>query len=75
LCSDCAICSFSNLFRFQVVGILEYGLAKVADLMIKYVIIPFVNHGRPLSFLEELHQESAVLKIVASPDIKVSVMC
>ncbi|KAH1211766.1 Centromere/kinetochore protein zw10 [Glycine max] len=55
----------------DVVGILEYGLAKVADLMIKYVITPFVNHGQPLSFLEELHQESALLKIVPSLDSKV----
>ncbi|KAG4964627.1 hypothetical protein JHK84_039245 [Glycine max] len=54
----------------DVVGILEYGLAKVADLMIKYVITPFVNHGQPLSFLEELHQESALLKIVPSLDSK-----
>ncbi|XP_047179048.1 centromere/kinetochore protein zw10 homolog [Vigna umbellata] len=58
------------LEAMDVVSILEYGLAKVADLMIKYVITPFINHGQPLSFLEELHQESAVLKIVASPDIK-----
>ncbi|KAL2317035.1 hypothetical protein Fmac_030911 [Flemingia macrophylla] len=55
----------------DVVGILEYGLAKVADLTMKYVITPFVNHGRPLSFLEELHQESAVLKILPSSDSKV----
>ncbi|KAK7320551.1 hypothetical protein VNO77_30124 [Canavalia gladiata] len=54
----------------DVVGILEYGLAKVADLMIKYVIAPFVNRRQPLSFLEELNQESAVLKIVPSPDSK-----
>ncbi|KAH1062240.1 hypothetical protein GYH30_005313 [Glycine max] len=59
------------LEAMDVVGILEYGLAKVADLMIKYVITPFVNHGRPLSFLEELHQELALLKIVPSPDSKV----
>ncbi|CAJ1971106.1 unnamed protein product [Sphenostylis stenocarpa] len=58
------------LEAMDVVGILEYGLAKVADMMIKYVITPFVNHGRPVSFLEELHQESAVLKIVSSPDVK-----
>ncbi|KAH1062241.1 hypothetical protein GYH30_005313 [Glycine max] len=58
------------LEAMDVVGILEYGLAKVADLMIKYVITPFVNHGRPLSFLEELHQELALLKIVPSPDSK-----
>lgn len=58
-----------------MVGILEYGLAKVADLMIKYIITPFLNSGRPISFLEELNQDSAVLKIVLSPDGKVSVIC
>lgn len=54
-----------------MVGILEYGLAKVADLMIKYVIIPFINRGQPLSFIEESNQDSAVLKIVSRPDSKV----
>lgn len=58
------------LEAMEVVGILEYGLAKVADLMIKYVITPFLNGGQPLSFLEESNQESAVLKIVSSPDSK-----
>ncbi|RDY10392.1 Centromere/kinetochore protein zw10-like protein, partial [Mucuna pruriens] len=62
------------LEAMDVVGILEYGLAKVVDMMIKYVITPFVNHGQPLSFLEELNQESAVLKIVPSPD-KLSFKC
>ncbi|XP_027331708.1 centromere/kinetochore protein zw10 homolog isoform X1 [Abrus precatorius] len=52
------------------VGILEYGLAKVADLMIKHAITPFVNRRQPLSFLEELNAESAVLRIVPSPDNK-----
>jgi hypothetical protein len=54
-----------------VVGILEYGLAKVADLMIKYVITPLINRGQPLSFLEESNQDSAVLKIVPSTESKV----
>lgn len=58
------------LEAMEVVDILEYGLAKVADLMIKYVITPFINRGQPLSFLEESNQDSAVLKIVPSPDSK-----
>lgn len=58
------------LEAMEVVGILEYGLAKVADLMIKYVITPFINRGQPLSFLEESNQDSALLKIVPSPDSK-----
>lgn len=55
----------------EVVGILEYGLTKVADLMIKYIITPFINSGQPVSFLEELNEDSAVLKTVSSPDAKV----
>nr|KYP73144.1 Centromere/kinetochore protein zw10 isogeny [Cajanus cajan] len=58
------------LEAMDVVGILEYGLAKVADLTMKYIITPFVNQGRPLSFLEEFYQESAVLKILPSSDSK-----
>ncbi|GAU14377.1 hypothetical protein TSUD_249150 [Trifolium subterraneum] len=58
------------LEAMEVVGILEYGLAKVADLMIKYVVTPFINRGQPLSFLEESNQDSAVLKIVLSPESK-----
>lgn len=57
-----------------MIGILDYGLAKVADLMIKYIITPQVNCGEPIQFLEELNQDSAVLKTVPSPDGKVSVM-
>ncbi|RYR00130.1 hypothetical protein Ahy_B07g088216 [Arachis hypogaea] len=58
------------LEAMDAVGILEYGLAKVADLMIKHVMNPFVKHGQPLSFIEELNPESAVLKLVPSPDNK-----
>ncbi|KAG2712086.1 hypothetical protein I3760_04G108400 [Carya illinoinensis] len=53
----------------DVVGILDYGLSKVADLIIKYVVTPVVNHGVPVSFVEELTQDSkemteAVLNIL-----------
>ncbi|XP_073221001.1 centromere/kinetochore protein zw10 homolog isoform X2 [Cicer arietinum] len=58
------------LEAMEVVGILEYGLAKVADLMIKYVMTPFINRGQPLSFIEKSNQDSAVLEIVSSPDSK-----
>lgn len=59
-----------------MIGILDYGLAKVADLIIKHVINPTVNHGSPISFVEELNQDSkgmneAILKIVPSVDRKV----
>ncbi|XP_034702414.1 centromere/kinetochore protein zw10 homolog [Vitis riparia] len=46
------------LEAMDVVGILDYGLAKVADLMIKHVIAPAVNCGSPISFTEELIQDS-----------------
>lgn len=60
-----------------MVGILDYGLAKVADLIIKNVVSPAVNPGSPISFVEELNQDSkgiteAVLKIVPSVEPKVN---
>ncbi|XP_062107315.1 centromere/kinetochore protein zw10 homolog isoform X3 [Humulus lupulus] len=63
------------LEALDVIGILDYGLAKVADLLIKYVISPAVNYRSPVSFVEELVQDSeeltgALLKIVPSSDSK-----
>lgn len=62
-----------------MVGLLEYGLARVADLMIKYVITPVINSGSAIAFVEELKQESgklteAFLRMVRSPDQKVIIM-
>lgn len=59
-----------------MVGILDYGLAKVADLMIKYVISPAVSYGLPIAFVEELNpgpekMSEAILRIVPSVDDKV----
>ena len=59
-----------------MLGILDYGLAKVADLMIKYVVSAAVNYRSPASFVEELVQDSevitgAVIKIVPSHDPRV----
>lgn len=58
---------------------MDYGIAKVADLMIKYVITPAVNSGSRTSFLEEIKQDSGqisevVLKIVPSFDPKVNLI-
>ena len=60
-----------------MVGILDYGLAKVADLLIKYVMSPALNSGSPCSFVEEINEDSgcvteAVLNIVISSDPKVN---
>ncbi|XP_052178066.1 centromere/kinetochore protein zw10 homolog isoform X2 [Diospyros lotus] len=57
------------LEAMDAVGILDYGLAKVADMMIKYVITPAVNGRSHVSFVVDIIQEAgltteAVLKIV-----------
>lgn len=51
-----------------MIGILDYGLAKVADLIIKHVISPALNSGAPLSFVTEIIPDTqemteAILKI------------
>ncbi|XP_031262217.1 centromere/kinetochore protein zw10 homolog isoform X2 [Pistacia vera] len=59
------------LEAMEAVGILNYGLAKVADLMVKYVITPAVN-GSPITFVEELNEGAeATLKIIPSVDSKI----
>ncbi|PRQ60963.1 putative RZZ complex, subunit Zw10 protein [Rosa chinensis] len=63
------------LQALDMVGILHYGLAKVADLMIKHVISPALNSGSPVSFVTEINPDSqamteATLKIVPSNDPK-----
>lgn len=63
-----------------MVGILDYGLAKVADLMIKHVISPALNFGAPVSFVAEVNPDSqviteATLNIVPSSDPKVDLAC
>ncbi|XP_024030409.1 centromere/kinetochore protein zw10 homolog [Morus notabilis] len=57
------------LMALDAVGILDYGLAKVADLMIKNAVPLAVNYGSPVSFVEEFVQDAevmtgAMLKIV-----------
>ncbi|KAM5580512.1 centromere/kinetochore protein zw10 [Rosa sericea] len=67
------------LQALDVVGILHYGLAKVADLIIKHVISPALNSGAPVSFVTEVNPDSqamteAILKIVPSNDPKIEKM-
>ena len=55
-----------------MIGILDYGLAKVVDLFIKYVITPAVNYNSPVSFVEETEElTGAILTIVPLSDPKV----
>ncbi|OIT03456.1 PREDICTED: centromere/kinetochore protein zw10 homolog [Nicotiana attenuata] len=66
------------LKAMDAVGIMDYGLAKVADLMIKHVIAPVVSF-RSTIVVEETNQESgngaeANLKILPSADPNVDSM-
>lgn len=61
------------LKAMDVVGVMDFGLAKIADLMIKYVITQAVNPEFHTFFSEEINQDSGhitevVLKIVPSFD-------
>ncbi|KAJ0984405.1 hypothetical protein J5N97_002761 [Dioscorea zingiberensis] len=62
------------LEAMEIVGILNYGLAKVADLMIKHIMKPAVSNGSMIIFVEELDQDNAdqpqaILSLVPSSDI------
>ncbi|KAF8410789.1 hypothetical protein HHK36_003326 [Tetracentron sinense] len=59
----------------DVVGVFDYGIAKVADLMVKYVVTPALSNRCPYTFLEELNQDTkqtaeATLKLIPSSDSK-----
>ncbi|CAN1232716.1 Centromere/kinetochore protein zw10 homolog [Linum perenne] len=63
------------LQAMEVVGILDYGLAKVADKMVKFVIAPAMNCSTTSSFVEEVKEVSegfteTILKTVSSSDPK-----
>lgn len=62
-----------------MIGILDYGLAKVADQMIKFVITPAVNSRSSISFVEDSEKVSgetaeAVLKMVPPFNPKVKLL-
>ncbi|KAI3861493.1 hypothetical protein MKW98_000445 [Papaver atlanticum] len=59
------------LRAMEVAGVLDYGLAKVADLTVKYIIIPTVNDECNFHLVEELlptseNMDEAILSLVAS---------
>ncbi|GER53973.1 centromere/kinetochore protein [Striga asiatica] len=63
---------YTVLKALDVAGILDYGLAKVADLIIKYVLTPLVS-CTATPYIEEINQDSgnapeAVFKVVPSVD-------
>ncbi|GJV10520.1 centromere/kinetochore protein zw10 [Tanacetum coccineum] len=53
------------LKAMDVVGILDYGLAKVADLMMKHVIVPAVRSGAHSFAVEEQRLDSGYIADVA----------
>ncbi|KAI3457630.1 hypothetical protein Pfo_014293 [Paulownia fortunei] len=64
---------YTVLQAMHVAGILNYGLAKIADLITKYVLTPIVSCTATPSFIEEINQDlghvpDAVLKMVPSVD-------
>lgn len=68
----------SVLDSMEVIGILDYGFAKVADQMIKHVIIPVVKKGSSISSMEDLKDVSkemteAILKILSTSNPMVDV--
>ncbi|XP_021851927.1 centromere/kinetochore protein zw10 homolog isoform X2 [Spinacia oleracea] len=59
----------------DALGILDYGLARTADLFIKHAIAPALNFNSPVSFLEEssgslVEGSDKILKIVSSSESK-----
>ncbi|CAM8896647.1 unnamed protein product [Rhodiola kirilowii] len=61
----------SVLEAMDAVGNLEYGLAKVADLVVKHVITPMLNPTLSLSLIEEGNQNQRALCLVQSSNSKV----
>lgn len=63
------------LAAMDVVGVLKYGLAKVADLIVRSVITPAINDGCRILWTDNLNDKSgrmtdAILKTVPSSDPK-----
>ncbi|KAK1317928.1 hypothetical protein QJS10_CPA05g00958 [Acorus calamus] len=65
------------LEAMEIAGVMDYGFAKVADLMIKHVMNPAVRCASGIVFTEDCNQDSglnadAILSIImtSSPDIQ-----
>ncbi|KAG9455109.1 hypothetical protein H6P81_008013 [Aristolochia fimbriata] len=61
------------LKAMEIVGVLDYGLAKIADLMIKYIIIPTISNRFAVVFVEEINEDDerkveSILKVVTTSD-------
>ncbi|ONK70268.1 uncharacterized protein A4U43_C05F31980 [Asparagus officinalis] len=66
---------YTTLEAMEIVGVLDYGLAKTADLMIKHVINPAISNVSVDIFVEEFDEGSvvkheAILKLLPSSEYK-----
>lgn len=66
------------LTAMEVIGLLDYGLAKVADLFVKFVVIPTISNGSRFDFVEETNRNSsemdeAVLGSISSSDSEIEI--
>jgi len=66
------------MFLIQIAGVLDYGLAKLADLMIKHVIKPAISNGSINIIIEELDEgfvekHDVILKLFPSSEYQVCV--
>ncbi|XP_008799437.2 centromere/kinetochore protein zw10 homolog [Phoenix dactylifera] len=65
------------LEAMEVVDVLDYGLAKMADLMIKYVMVPATSKRSINILVEQLNQDSdgkseAILSLISSSEVQES---
>jgi protein transport protein DSL1/ZW10 len=70
---------FFVLFIMQMIGALDYGMAKIADLMMKHVLVPAISSISVAVNVEILDEGSpkhyvSVLRIVPSEEQKVSIL-
>lgn len=62
--------------HMQIVGVLDYGLARIADLMIKHVMFPATSKRSINILVEQLNQDSdeksgAILSLISSSEVQV----
>ena len=72
------LCHTFVLFDMQIIDSLDYGMAKVADLMIKHVLIPAISNISvtvSVNILEKSGSTSSVSVLIIAPseELQVSV--
>lgn len=66
------------MFNMQTVEVLDYGLGKVADSMIKHVMNPAISDGTVKIFIEldgdSVEPQEAILRLLPSSEYQVRVL-